>query len=275
MNQIIIRGEVIQVPGKWHELSHSQFVHIAYILHEVTNINYARLLLIITIVQPRRYLWLCWHLLFRVNQKERENLISEWLLLIEFLFDKAPEIKINPIKKVRVWHKCRLSTLYGPPDIGNKMTFMELIKADTYYLLYRQSYANLPKRIEALNKLVAVLYREKQKIYEPTKWNGDFRHAYNDAIVDYYVPMVAKMPLAKKYAIVMWYDSIRRKRAARFPSVFPEGEGSGSGKGGNWIDALRQMAGGALNMEQMAGVDADVALYDLNKTLEESRKKRK
>ncbi len=275
MSHLYINGRKLFVPGKWDDLTAQQLVKVAATLHADITVDEARTRVLFILLHPRRYFWLSWLLLFRMKQYDRLDFLADARLFIEYIFDienvdltrqLLPVIKITRTFRKRIY-------LYGPADRCKNLVFMEFIKAETYYLSYRKNYANVPERLAALDKLVAVLYRPKQSDEDQADpmWNGDIRQVYNDNLVETRLPIVSRIDTATKYAILMHYDGCRKVRINKFRYVFPKTKSSGSG--GNWIDALRSMAGGAMHMEKMAMVDCDTALYDLDKLIEESKKR--
>lgn len=76
---------------------------------------------------------------------------------------------------------------------------------------------------DALNLLVAVLYRKPRKWYNRKKDpEGDIRLPFNHNELEYRASKIAKWPLPVKQAIFLWYDSCRERLIDDNPLVFKE-----------------------------------------------------
>ena len=263
------------IPGTWNDLKPNQLIRIAGLLHSSISPDEAVFRIIMCLIEIKQHWWLAWDLMIQTSFEDKIDFMAESMHLTDFII-KPEEYSLTrqllPVITIpRVLR--RDDRLYGPPDKCNKMVFLEFIKAETYYLAYRKNFTNVPMRMQSLDRLIAVLYRHKQTKKDLSTWNGDAREIYNDNSVIYRAEKyISRIPVNIKYAILIFYISCRDVKVKRYNHVFGA-DSSGSG-GGNWIDALRSMAGGALHMEEMAMVDADVALYDLNKSIEESSKRK-
>lgn len=270
MSELHFNGHKYTIPGRWNDLKPHQLVTIAGLLHSNMNVDEAKFRILMCLMEMKKRWYLSLRIMF-MSWDEKADLLADFRLLAEFLFDDEKldlTRQLLPSIKVPAGIK-KSDMLYGPPDNCKKMVFMEFIKAETYYLKFRKNFTNLPARLEALDKLVAVLYRHKKKKIDFSSWDGDLREVYNDNTVVFRASrIVSKIPENVKYAILLFYISCRNVKINRYKHVFGN---SGSGNG-NWIDALRSMAGGAIHMQEMAMVDAEVALYDLDKIIEESQK---
>lgn len=264
------------IPGTWNDLKPEQLITIAGLLHSRISPDEAVFRVIMSLLEIRKRWRLAWKL-FLLNSEERLELLADLRLFTDFIFDdKKIDLTKQILPVITVPYTLRRSdVLYGPPDKCRKLVFMEFIKAETYYLMFRNNFTNVPKRMEALNKLVSVLYRHKQQKINKATWNGDIRETYNDNIVTYRAEKItSRIPDNVKYAILLFYIGCRQLRVSRYKFVFGKSSGGSGGQGG-WIDAIRSMAGGARHMEEMAMVDADLALYDLDKLIEESTKQKR
>ncbi|REE01109.1 hypothetical protein [Marinoscillum furvescens] len=274
MSALYFKGKKFDnIPGTWNDLKPNQLITIAGLLHANIHPNEAVFKIIMCLLEIRKHWWLAWNLLLKTSHEDKIDFMADTRLLADFILTpESYSLTRNLIPVITIPRTIRKSErLYGPPDSCKKMVFMEFIKAETYYLAYRKNYTNVPLRMQSLNRLIAVLYRHKQIISNTSTWNGDVREVYNDNTVIYRAEkIIAQIPDNIKYAILIFYISCRAIKVERYNHVFSGETGSG---GGNWIDALRSMAGGALNMEKISMVDADVALYDLNKSIEESKRK--
>ena len=91
------------------------------------------------------------------------------------------------VKNVRTW--------YGPADALTDCTFLEYKDAGTYYRTYLKTNDE-----SDLNRLVAVLYR-------PKDWRGN-KIAYNADLIESRATKIVDVPLAKRFAIFLFFQSI-------------------------------------------------------------------
>jgi hypothetical protein len=76
---------------------------------------------------------------------------------------------------------------------------------------------------EALNHLVAILYRPAKKGYDKKRDpDGDIRQDFNHNELPYHTSIVSKWPAEIKQAIYIWYDSCRQDLIDQNPMVFKE-----------------------------------------------------
>lgn len=279
MHTLYIGNRKIDFPSCWEEVSGEQLVQLAAILHgQMTKQEaMARLLMVLMNMRQQpiitRILWV-----FAVGSDAKYDCLRgvQWVLTEENLVTKnrMPVISLPP---ARWWGKSL--KLYGPLDECKKLVFLEFIEADMAYLDFRRSFEDEGKRNQALNRLVAVLYRTKnadmpRRKYAGTKWNGDPRAPYNSDILDYVQAEMDRLPMGVKYAVLMFYHACHMRWEGMFQHIFKKAdaqsvEGGGS-SGGNWAGALKSLAGGSLNVEQMSKANALFALMDLDDRIRES-----
>lgn len=180
--------------------------------------------------------WWIWKLI----HKEVIHSLLEEFRATDFFFASNPIKNFIPYIKRK-----RFGKLYGPENFdvfrGSEFAF-----ADGMYIQYRQGDA------EALDKLIAVLYRPEKANYDPShpSCDGDQRESFNMHTVDWRLPDVARLKPAEKALIVLWYAGNRHIWTEMFPNVFPKKEASENEEesaevaGANWIDTLRNLAGG-------------------------------
>ncbi len=89
--------------------------------------------------------------------------------------------------------------------------------------------------IDALNELVAILYREPRKNYDLKRnSDGDTRIPFSFGDIEYHKKIVKRWPIQVQQAILMWYDACREQLRTFYPQAF---EGIGDSNS-NYYDGL-------------------------------------
>lgn len=271
MHIIKIENSTIRSPSHYGELSLPKLMRILSSMYSGNSFQ-SKLIYITMILLgipenlKNTYLWL-----FHTDPESRLDISR----CTEFIFQK-PNLTKNKLFKItitRLWKKN--IHLYGPLDKLRKIVFLEFIKAETYYLNFHRAYKEAGKvnkaATEALNKLVAVLYRPRKKIEEMDErtFNGDIRIQYNDDLVDQRVQLVSRLPQNVKLAILIFYTSCRDLLIKDYEHLYPKlkAKSGENAEGGSWVDALYGLADGALNMEKVGMLDARLALMDLDRRI--------
>jgi hypothetical protein len=113
----------------------------------------------------------------------------------------------------------------GPVDGLTNITFREFIYADTFYIDYATT-----QSIDALNKLIGLLFRPKRRflwlLKRKNNYNGDSRIRFNDFHIDRLATQVKNIDPALKQAIIYFYIGCRRFISIRFPEIFTGGSDS-------------------------------------------------
>jgi hypothetical protein len=99
--------------------------------------------------------------------------------------------------------------LYGPADALTDIAFCEYDEANNYYREYLQTQST-----EALNNLVAVLYRPRRLflwLIKKLPWyNGEARVKYNKNLVDQRAKIINSLPLHVKLAVFHFFHSCEK-----------------------------------------------------------------
>jgi hypothetical protein len=115
-------------------------------------------------------------------------------------------------------------TFYGPADGLSNILFHEYIHTETFYANYvkKQNVSSSSEAYRELDKLIAVLYREQVKNYDPhaLDYNGDRREPFNDWLIDSRSLLISKLSLTTKNAILLYYTGCVNLIQLRFPEVF-------------------------------------------------------
>ncbi len=116
----------------------------------------------------------------------------------------------------------RYKNFYGPADDFTNLRMIEFHAAEmAYYRLEEE------KDVDALNELVAILYRPAKKNYDIKKnTEGDIRVTYNSNETEFFKKQIAKWPLNIKRAIRMWYDGCRQSLEENYRPAFEGGDTS-------------------------------------------------
>lgn len=163
---------------------------------------------------------------------------------------------------------------YGPADDFDNLRMKEFHAAEM--AAYR---LDQEKDVDALNELVAVLYRPGKKNYD-TKRNvdGDIRIVYNANETELFKQKVKKWPLNIKRAIFMWYDGCRQQLEDLYPLAF-ESDGKTSAK--NYYDGMYGIMRGIAekktygNFDEVGELYVHLAFKEIHETkLEEAELKR-
>ncbi|GEM_PF-4143504 len=264
------------MPGAWGELSKLQLRQVLEVRARSGTIDGKVLLFIAILLNLSRR----WRLARYLKKRLGPAGLTDTALFTEFLFT-TPEIPNNrfPILKIpSLWSPTKW--LYGPPlsKLLNYMIFLEWIKTETYYRQYLAARSEGDKR-KALNKLVAALYRPKVTKPDPVTHNGDPREPYNDHRVESTSRQIAKVSIGIRLAIFYHFQTHRERWAKQFNHVYggtddrsTQDQQPQQPSDIDLFRAMKNMAGGALHMEQMAMVPASVALLDLDDKIEENQK---
>lgn len=268
--------------GAWNELTPRQVRMMVRVLYSRMPVPRALVWLTAALLELWKQPKLAYLIVWRMDEETRYDLtrIAEWV------FEKKNDLVKNPVKRVTVWRWAQLLslrrpwvTMYGPKDELSVQCFLEFIKCETYFLKWAGLQGEVAANAEAeatLDKMMAVLYRPGAKV-DPLYDTGDRRDRYNDNVLDSRALLMRQVPLHYKIAVMRYYEGVRETVICpKFRNVFPvapEVENSEkplpkpqrAASGANWLNQLRGLAGGALNMEKMANeVDRDVALFDLD-----------
>lgn len=154
----------------------------------------------------------------------------------------------------------------GPKKEFDNLTLSEFHHSEMYYGEYVAD-----KDEEALNNLVAVLYRPAKPGYNyRLDSQGDARRAFNPNEVEYYADVVASWPAEVKHAILFFYDGCRQKLLEEYAEVFQGDSGEGSETG--MFGIIRGIAEGGKfgDVDKVEGLNIHTALLELSMQLKEA-----
>lgn len=237
MHTLTINELKLSIPGNWNELNKEQLLSFAYIVRdnmELEEIKIKMLFLFtnikVLISDPMKidnvdHFWLIY--------KKKRFLISAFDLAfisqINMTYFKEndknkysiyPLLTKNLLPFIKIGKKC----FFGPSDGLSNLLFKEYIHTETaFHDFVKNNDEN------ALNKLIAILYRPAGKIKPDTiDFNGDIREPFNDFLIDDYAKQFAKVDYSVKRVILWYYEGCKRHLAELFPYVFKEGSDQGS-----------------------------------------------
>jgi hypothetical protein len=218
MIDIHYKKKIITIPGEWAELTGKQYLRVIKELHKnITNEWFAAdaMLRVLTnksffsfYLLPADMRWRCYDKMKWVYEDQN---CTEQLL---------PKYK----------------TLYGPAG-----DFMNLLMAEFHHteIAYQQYILNKGENAEALNILVAVLYRrgKNKKLYNyKLNSEGDYRVPFNAAEIEWHLKKVSNWPQHVKQAVFTWYDACRQQLLKQYAAAF-----TGSTKKGSYAQGLFEM----------------------------------
>lgn len=160
---------------------------------------------------------------------------------------------------------------YGPAKEFNNLTLSEFHWCEIYY----RQLATGENKEQALNNLVAVLYRPSKPNYNNRlNPDGDTRKPFNSHVIPYYSNTISKWPEDIKQAILRYYDGCREYIAALYDKLF---SGTGDAQGdaqtdAGMFDVMRSLCGAKFGeLEKVERINLHTALYEVEKTIEEAQ----
>lgn len=243
INLIYDTNKSISLPETPEELTGKQLIGIAEILHGRYSAFGAKLKALQVICGLGLFGWVCLKSEVKVKAIEYVNWIfEEWYITKQLL----PQVH----------------NFYGPADNIENITLFEFYVLERYYADIIDGNAN------AINDLVAVLYREPKKNYDIAKnLDGDVRVPFNENATTYYSSVVRKWAMPIKQAILIWYDGCRKKIADDNPELFTGGDGGGEG---DMFEILRSLSGGKYgDFEKVKNLNIYLAFREINATINE------
>lgn len=164
--------------------------------------------------------------------------------------------------------------LYGPASDFDNLTMKEFHLTELYYRQVADSDTD-GSDDNALNMLIAVLYRAGKKDYDFVRNpDGDARQPMNHNLIPYRAKKVSRWPLWMKQAIFTWYDGNRQALIDANERIFKEPEKNGyeSEFDTGLYGMIRSLAGDRLGtIEKVEQMNVHTALLELNLVKEEER----
>lgn len=189
------------VPGKWDEFTLADIRAVAkavYLLRDKT-------------VQK---IFIAWHFLSLPFPVFRNMSYSDVLHVYRHLSSLLEE---NTLAKTLLKQVSIRGTVFlGPGDFARNMTFLEFIKADTFYCQYKAN-----PSAQALNNLAATLYRPRRSDVDEkdVSFNGDMRIPFNEYQVAARAKTFRSLSRVDRYVILMQYAGLRAWLQRKYPET--------------------------------------------------------
>lgn len=277
MHTLFIHRTPYPLPSTWQELTRQQVISLARLVHDnVDTVRFAKIMfLILTQSLPWwKRIRVRFFYLFQATVDERADMLY---LCRSFLENRGfTDQKIKNIGG--------RSVLFGPSSALANLTLWEYIRAEQAFLGYVNGGDNPdPKK---LDKLVAILYRPARPDYDP-QIHEDRRVPLVDAAVDVRLAQVAKVDIAVKIAILMWFDSCRSLIIKMYPAIFRKAEDSELDKklrqkskapassSTGWLDLITSLSADMTQFEKIGNTNLMIAFTDLSNRIRQAKQKKK
>ena len=209
MLTIELNKKFYSIPISWNELTAKQLLQVMDVLflkgYKPEQL-FLKLLQVLTGISTYRF--------FKTDVEELEEYfyLTAFLLRSDLVFTQnlLPEVVADEEK------------FYGPESGLNNLRMKEFTLTEDYY---SQWFDSEKKNEEALNQMIAILYRPAPEGYNFLKNEaGDFREAFNQGISAYNAnKYITHWPKEVKLAISTWYAGCRLAMVADNPEVFGGG----------------------------------------------------
>lgn len=157
--------------------------------------------------------------------------------------------------------------LVGPKKEFDNLTLSEFHFSERYYNEFVKEGNN-----DALNKLVAVLYRKPKPGYDyQLDSDGDARQKFNANELDHYASVVTKWPAAVKQAVLFFYDGCRQYLLDLYEEVFSGNSGEENEEG--MFGIIRGISGDKYgDIDKVEMLNIHTALNELTVQLKEAKR---
>jgi hypothetical protein len=148
--------------------------------------------------------------------------------------------------------------MYGPADDFDNLTMGEWNACEIFYRDLVEESSD-----EALDKLVAVLYRKAKPEYDrKLNTDGDIRQPFKMFEIDYYSKKIKHWPAEVKLSVLLWFDGCREQLKQCY-SLF-DGTGTAPGDPG-MFDVIRGLCGDKYgSMKNVEDLNVHLALRELD-----------
>ncbi len=233
-------------------------------------------------ITPRQYVQICAVL------HSKMNMLSAGIAILKILsgkgwlaFKRIPaDVKLNSLQHVQwlmeKWSPCIqllpvYRKFYGPADELDNLTLSEFYFSELYFGDFA---AGGEDADEALNNLVAVMYRVAKKGYDIKKnLDGDMRVPFNGNAVKYYSLVIDAWPKHVKQAVLLFYDGCRKNLAELYPEIFPKQSPGAADNDGDMFGLIRGLAGGKYgDFEKTEQLNLHTALRELQMIMAEEER---
>lgn len=255
--KLIPDGRIVrQVPASWNELTEEQLLHVCRLLY-VDNGDVYRF----RIAAIRYLLRLSW---------------LETLMIRDYIVDLFPYVAFLEAENTLTDNKLLTIraggiTFYGPIGGFETLTAEEWTEADQAFMDFSAS-----KELTDLDRLLAILYRERTKGMHPKNpnWKKDFRKPFVEEQVELRQRILSTVSQAHKFAVLTWYAGCRREWESVFYRVFKEGKADVESFG--WQETIQKISGdtfGSLRETERTNMYKLMLHMEITMKDEEARKK--
>jgi hypothetical protein len=257
MHTIQVDRKKRKIAANWNELTPTAFKAIVKILQLSKEKHTTRIL--------------CLRYLLDINDKTFAQInavqMSQLLFCTDFLFrDNRLTKNLLPIIKTGFLFKERY---YGPADNFSNINFDEFITADTFFMQYARVKDLKAKEI-LLNRLVAVLYRQKETREDKVK-PGDIRTAFNGFDLDDRSKDLKSLSTVDKHCILMWYMGCRKYCEESYPYFFSKGNQRTAEKS-DWRSVLMAIPNEKLGtIEKIEETNVHKVFFLMNETIKNTK----
>lgn len=249
MIEMFYKYRKTSIPEEWNELTFSQLKKIVRVLLKPQEEMEGKLLLLKSLAK------MSWWKFLRFPQDG----------FLKVLFASDFVLKSNGLTKQLL---PKYKQFYGPGSGLDNLKIKEFVFTELYYSEYTHE-----KSKEALDKLIAVLYRPAKKGYDKIKnADGDIREAFNDNLTPHYTKKIQHWPEDVKQAILLWYSGCREALVRQYDNVFQGGDGEES-KYGLW-SLMRSVAKNGVfgDFDRVQEQYVSSILMDLDETVSEAKR---
>jgi hypothetical protein len=251
MIKVFIHKKYRSVPTTWNELTGKQLVQVIEVFDMDEELMPARLKLLKILSGLSWWQWVF------ADADE----LNDSLHLVDFLIkENALTKNVLPIYK----------GFAGPSDNFENLLMEEYVYSEAFF----EKYAAEPSNVEALDDLIAILYRPRKKGYDTAlNSKGDVRLPFNEFECRHYAQQeVAFWPLKVKRSILHWYEGCRGQLAADYPDVF-SGSGEGDPAKYGMVSVMRNVAEKGIhgNFKDVEKLPVRMVMLELDEMMTEAK----
>lgn len=195
---------------------------------------------------------------WRTNQEAFENNAYYLDMLTKkfAFFDGIRYFTIAPVRRV-LW-------FFGPKDEMKNISIAEFAYLDKEMLSYYQG------DTEAIGRIMAILFRPLAISRLFSRY--DRRQYFDDDRIQRRARLMAKVPDAKKVAVLTWFQMIRKELPQNFPHLYQSKKKNQDPEKYSWGDVIIQMSGDIPGKEdEVSRVNAWNFMYRLDLMMKEAK----
>lgn len=192
-----------EVPSSWEELCAHQYATIVQVLsYQKADPYTISVSLLLLLCGSKAY-----NAIHNLDAEQKHALIPA----TNFLLETTP-----PVKNFFPLIKIRKKKHYAPAEDLSNLSFGEFCFAFEVYDHYLKT-----KDSNALNQLIAILYREPKTNKSLQESSGDIRETFNENLINKSTLSVAHIEERFKLAILAWFTTALNFQLSLRPKTFP------------------------------------------------------